>query len=52
VRLGEHDLQNNNESPPHKIYDIEQIIVHPDFNTTNLENDLAVIRVGEQILFA
>jgi hypothetical protein len=45
-------LQNNNESPPHKNYDIEEIKVHPDFNTTNLANDLALIRVGEQILFA
>jgi hypothetical protein len=52
VRLGEHDLQNNNESPPHKVYDIESITIHPDFNTTNLENDLALIRVGEQIVFA
>ncbi|ODM98651.1 Venom serine protease 34 [Orchesella cincta] len=51
VRFGEHDLMNNNESPPHKIYDIEQIKVHPDFNRTTLQNDLALIRVGEEILF-
>lgn len=51
IRFGEHDLMNENESPPHKIYDIEQIKVHPDFNRATLQNDIALIRVGEQILF-
>jgi len=51
VRLGEHDMMNNNENPPHKIYDIETVKIHPNFNNTNLANDLALIRVGEQILY-
>lgn len=64
VRLGEHDLRSDpdceEEGPyklcadPHQDLQIEQIIVHEDYNATRKDhwNDIALIRLERNVIFS
>lgn len=43
VRLGEWDTQTTKEILPHSDHQVAQIIMHPDFNSSNLHNDVALL---------
>lgn len=43
VRLGEWDTQTTNEILPHSDHEVEEIIIHPDFVSSNLYNDVALL---------
>ena len=51
VRLGEWDTQKTDEFLPHEDYDVSQILIHPSFNSKNLWNDIAILRVDREIYF-
>ncbi|XP_076295674.1 inactive CLIP domain-containing serine protease A3 isoform X1 [Lasioglossum baleicum] len=46
VRLGEWDGQSTNEPDPYQEYMIQRIVMHPNFNSANLQNDVAVITLS------
>lgn len=51
VRLGEWDASSNNELYPYQEYGIFKIDIHPDFDSSNLRNDIAIITLSEPIDF-
>jgi len=51
VRLGEWDTQKTDEFLPHEDYDVTQVMLHPSFNSKNLWNDIALLRVDREIIF-
>lgn len=51
IRVGEHNFENTDESAFTNTYKIEQVIPHSDFNDETQQNDIALIRVDETILF-
>ena len=46
VRLGESDGQSTSEMYPYKEYLTQKIVVHSNFNSVNLENDVALITLS------
>ncbi|XP_058821493.1 serine protease snake-like [Topomyia yanbarensis] len=50
VRLGEHDL--NDELDNHRDIEIERFVKHPDFNARHVYNDIALIKLKDQVLFS
>ncbi|XP_031843061.1 inactive CLIP domain-containing serine protease A3 isoform X2 [Nomia melanderi] len=46
VRLGEWDGQSTNEPYPYQEYLTQNIVMHPNFNSVNLQNDVAVITLS------
>lgn len=51
VRLGEWDTQTTNEFMKHEDFDVEEIMIHPQFNERNLFNDIAVVRLARDVVF-
>ncbi|XP_076240949.1 inactive CLIP domain-containing serine protease A3 [Calliopsis andreniformis] len=49
IRLGEWDGQSTSEPYPSKEYSIQKISLHPDFNSRNLENDVAIITLSNTV---
>lgn len=43
VRLGEWDTQTTNEILPHSDHEVDEIIIHPNFISSNLYNDVALL---------
>lgn len=52
VRLGEWDGQSTSEPYPYQEYGIQRIFIHPSFNSQNLQNDVAVIRLSGTVPLA
>ena len=52
VRLGEWDVNNDSEFFPNVEYDAVSVIVHPEFYSGNLYNDIALIRLAGSVDFA
>ncbi|XP_026479866.1 phenoloxidase-activating factor 2-like [Ctenocephalides felis] len=50
VRLGEWDASSDREPIPHQEFAIESVAIHPDYNNGNLHNDIAVIRLKNNVL--
>ncbi|KZC12441.1 Serine proteinase stubble, partial [Dufourea novaeangliae] len=46
VRLGEWDGQSTNEPNPYKEYLVQKVAMHPNFNSVQLENDVAVLTLS------
>ncbi|CAK9809320.1 Phenoloxidase-activating factor 2 (Fragment) [Anthophora quadrimaculata] len=46
VRLGEWNGQSTSETYPYKEYTIARISVHPQFNSVNLQNDVALLTLS------
>ena len=51
IRMGEWDTQQINEFLPHEDYELEQIILHPQYNKKNFWNDLAILRLDRKVEF-
>lgn len=49
VRAGAHNLSNSEESVKHQNRDIDEIIVHEEFNPTNGRNDIALLILNKPI---
>ena len=47
VRLGEWDTQNDNELFPHVDVDVERFIIHEDFSSRRLNDDVAILLLRE-----
>merc|ERR1712037_240598 len=50
LRLGDHHRYHNNEPNSHIERGLVLIIVHPDFHTKRLENDIALLKMGGEPL--
>jgi hypothetical protein len=46
VRLGEWDVNSENEFYPHVEYDAAAIAIHPEYYAGNLINDLAIVKIN------
>lgn len=49
VRLGEWDVNRDDEFYPHMETNIQEIIVHPDYQASSLINDIALLRMEHGI---
>jgi len=49
VRLGEWDITQNIEPYSYQDYVISKIYIHPQFNSANLQNDIAVIKLSQPV---
>ncbi|KAL7638494.1 UNVERIFIED_CONTAM: hypothetical protein RMT77_011064 [Armadillidium vulgare] len=51
ARLGDYNLAERNEVPefPHQEISVAEVIVHPQFNATNLFNDVALLRLSRPV---
>ncbi|KAK3863635.1 hypothetical protein Pcinc_030617 [Petrolisthes cinctipes] len=51
VRLGELDVSTVTDHPqfPHVEVDVAQVIIHPQFDSTNLFNDVALLRLSQPV---
>nr|XP_014289638.1 uncharacterized protein LOC106689256 [Halyomorpha halys] len=45
ARAGEWDIQNDNEGEKHQDQGVAEIILHPKFNSRNLWNDFAILKL-------
>lgn len=52
IRLGEWNGQSSTETYPYKEYNAQKIFVHPSYNSQNLQNDVAVIRLSSSVPIA
>lgn len=46
MRLGEWDAQNNVEPNPVVDIAVSKVTIHPQFNSQNLQNDVAVLKLS------
>lgn len=51
VRLGEWDVQSEDEFFPNVDYDVDEVILHPDFYAGMLHNDIAILRIVSRVEF-
>ncbi|KFM61859.1 Serine proteinase stubble, partial [Stegodyphus mimosarum] len=51
VRLGEWDTQNTDEFLPHEDYDVSEIMIHPQYRSNNLFNDIAILKLNRDVVF-
>ncbi|XP_015599347.1 phenoloxidase-activating factor 2 [Cephus cinctus] len=49
VRLGEWDARSTTEQYPYQEYQVARLFIHPNFNSQNLQNDVAVIRLASNV---
>jgi len=52
IRCGEWDTQGQSEPYPHQDRDVSALNIHPEFNPRNLQNDWAVLFVGEDFVLS
>ncbi|XP_065353230.1 venom protease-like [Cloeon dipterum] len=51
VRLGEHDLSTSDDGASPVDYRVQSVIVHPDYSPPSKYNDLALIRLANDVRF-
>ncbi|CAG7719109.1 unnamed protein product [Allacma fusca] len=49
IRAGEYDVSTNGEPLPHVESVVTMIAMHPGFNNTTLENDIAILGLGRDL---
>ena len=49
VRLGEWDVSSDAEFYPNLEYGVESVVIHPQYQSNNLYNDLAVLRLSSRV---
>ena len=50
LRLGDHHRYNENEPDDHVERGLDKVIVHPDFDSKRLENDIALLKMAGEPL--
>ncbi|XP_031780170.1 venom protease isoform X2 [Nasonia vitripennis] len=51
VRLGAHDLENTDDGSHPIDVIVESYVVHPEYNNTSKENDIAILRLDRDVEF-
>jgi plasma kallikrein len=51
VRAGEWDTQTTNEFYPYKDYNVQEIIIHPQFYKAGSHNNIALLVLDQQVTF-
>ncbi|XP_055948370.1 phenoloxidase-activating factor 2-like isoform X2 [Argiope bruennichi] len=51
VRLGEWNIEEEDEYMPHEDYGVQDIFIHNRYNPSNLRNDIAVVRLNDTVQF-
>lgn len=49
MRLGEWDIYNIVEPQPHMERSIKSIVIHPEYSSSNMHNDIAIITLYEMV---
>ena len=49
VRVGEHDLSSTNDKNSPLDVQISQVIQHPDWNNKTFDNDLAIVKLSQDV---
>ena len=49
IRLGEWDVNSDDEFYPNREYEVDTITIHPQYHPGNLYNDLAIIKLQEKV---
>jgi hypothetical protein len=49
VRLGDWDITQNIEPYTYLDYAVSSVYIHPKFNSANLQNDIALIKLSEPV---
>merc|ERR1712064_257888 len=53
VRLGEHDITKSDETKlPAIDINIDQVVKHPDWDSTTLENDIAIVKISSNVTYS
>ena len=51
IRLGEWDWSKESEKIKHETYEIQDVVLHPDFTRIDYKNDLALVKLNEKVKF-
>lgn len=52
VRAGEWDTRSNDEPSPHQNRQVQRIIIHPNYNSRTISNDIALLILAEPVRLA
>ena len=53
VRLGEHDITKSDETKNPTIdINIDKVVKHPDWDSTTLDNDIAIVKLRSNVTYS
>uniref|UniRef100_A0A336MVR4 CSON006686 protein n=1 Tax=Culicoides sonorensis TaxID=179676 RepID=A0A336MVR4_CULSO len=52
IKIGTHNYHNDSSSAYTQTHQLEKIIIHPEYETTEQDNDIALVRVSRDIIFS
>ena len=51
VRLGEHNVKQQNERLPHEDFDVVSKVVHPHYKAADFQNDVALVKMDRDVVY-